>query len=310
VKRYGRIVTSVAAIVVAAAVVFIISSRKTPEPVIRHMTYNRSRVETLAMRPEFFDAAGFRRALASAEREVPSSEIGGVIRAIIVPHHLLASSMIASTFRRASGRPAKKVVIVGPNHRGLGGADLTTARACWQAAQGRLCADDGLVSGLVAATGASSNVEVFRDEHSIGAIVPFAARYFPDIPVVPVIVHVDASWKSIQDLSAWLIGLEDAVIVFSIDFSHYLTRAEAEKKDAMTRDVIEAGDAEQAFALGGAHVDSAGSLATALLAARQAGWEIGSISHANADDFLAMPAAETTSYFSVIFRDGGQPLLK
>ena len=256
----------------------------------------------IAMQPVFYDEAGFVAALRQAEEAVPAADIEKDISAIVVPHHLLASSMIAETFRRASGREIETVVIVGPNHDKIGPAPVVSANGSWPAAAGaEVPTDPILVGGLLSTLQAPANPEAFRAEHSVGAIVPFAHHFFPQAKIVPIIVRPDAPRDSVERLSGWLAGLdsEKTLIVFSIDFSHYLARPEAEKMDVDTRKVIEADDAEAAIHMGGAHFDSPPTLATALRLAKMKTYTIRILDHGNSNDFLAAPLDLTTSYFTV-----------
>ncbi|MGH2727409.1 MAG: AmmeMemoRadiSam system protein B, partial [Actinomycetota bacterium] len=80
---------------------------------------------------DFFDARTFAIARARVET-VPVTATPG-IRGMIVPHHWLAADLIAGAFRNlAAGSVARRVILIGPNHIGAGGAAYTTSRLPWQ----------------------------------------------------------------------------------------------------------------------------------------------------------------------------------
>jgi AmmeMemoRadiSam system protein B len=71
--------------------------------------------------------------------------------------------------------------------------------------------------------------EVLDVENSVGTLVPFIMHFSPETRIVPLILH---SRRFLQEIDRLLDAIapclkEDAVVVASVDFSHYLTRQEA-----------------------------------------------------------------------------------
>lgn len=253
-------------------------------------------------RPEFYDAAYTEPAWRQVSEEPRSG-----IRAMVVPHHLLAARLIARPLRSVSDRHISTVVIIGPNHDDLGGVPVITAEAEWEVPGGRVGTDPEAVAGLVAATGARRDAKVFLAEHSVGAVVPFVARAFPQARLVPVIVASTAVRSDAETLAAWIAGLgEETLVVFSIDFSHYLTEPDALRRDAETRAAILRGDVDTVLTYDSAHLDAAPVLATALLAARRLGWRTEFLDHATANDFLEIKSGSISTYFSMLFLADGE----
>jgi AmmeMemoRadiSam system protein B len=267
------------------------------------VTFRESPV--IPSRPEFFDSFLDADALLDAEKDVPADKIENRIRAVVVPHHLLAAKLIAHTLRMASGRPIRRVVIIGPNHDDLGGAALITADATWSTPYGDVRSDPEGVTSVIASTGAVRDAAVFVTEHSIGAIVPFVKKIFPEATIIPLVAASKAHRPEAESLAAWISGQsEDTLIVFSTDFSHYLTEPVARLRDAETLAAMENGDIDTILSWRSQHLDAPAVLATALLSSQKNGWNTSILDHANANDFLQVKAASITTYFTILMRGG------
>jgi AmmeMemoRadiSam system protein B len=238
-----------------------------------------------------------------------------------MPHHLLAAELIGRGYGMAvasdravdsvaSGRPVRLVAIVGPNHRNAGGGMLTTAAAVWRMPDGGgVAADAAAVRALSAEFGASvrEDADAFGREHSVGVHAPFVRHFFPEARILPVILDSNTDRATAERLGRWLAEYlgDDGLAVFSIDFSHYLTEAQARTADTETRRLIEAGDLEAVSRLTNDNVDSPGSLIAAMVYARDVGNGRGRLEildNTNANDFLQLPVSSTTSHFLMVVR--------
>ncbi|MFZ2189830.1 MAG: AmmeMemoRadiSam system protein B, partial [Candidatus Magasanikiibacteriota bacterium] len=94
---------------------------------------------------------------------------------------------------------------------------------------------------------------------------------------------------------------DNALVIVSTDFSHYLDKSTAEKNDLQTRQWIVTRDTGSISRLNNDYVDSPISLATILLLAEKRGWSTEEIYHGNSFDFSLQKPVETTSYFGLGF---------
>ncbi len=248
--------------------------------------------------PMFYDG-NFSLATAAA-KDKPAADVG----AIIVPHHLLAAVYTARLFKLASGRRVDTVFIVGPNHDNVGPGVMATCQAEWRTPQGSVMADGGLVARLTSDFRLRDAAFAFTDEHSVGAVVPYVARYFPKARIVPVILNSYAGTGEAKKLAAWLVanGGSRSLTVFSIDFSHYLSEERADRADVVTRRLMTARDLGAISRLTNDNVDSPATLMTALEYARLSGWRMEIVANGNSNRVRPEKTAVTTSYFAVAFR--------
>lgn len=251
------------------------------------------------LQPMFFESDNFYRAVATAAVVKPRNDVYGSI----VPQHLLASSLIAEQIRRASGRSVGVVVIIGPNHFNIGTDIIASAQARWQTPLGDVQTDTSLTNKFISDLDLLDDPGVFIKEHSIGVVVPFIKYYLPKSQILPIIFNSYATIEDAERVANWLVDNlpHDSLVIYSIDFSHYLVREAADANDVETRQLIEQGEVQKIMKLGNDHVDSPASLATALLFGQKKGLALDIVAVKNSDDFSNERTIETTSYFIATF---------
>lgn len=230
----------------------------------------------------------------------------GRIVCAVVPHHLVAGCLIAGALEDLAGRQAPGlVVIVGPNHLNLGGK-IITGYDGWQTPEGIVQTDHAAVRFMLENGLAVRDEEILAREHSVGALVPLIRHYLPGSRIVPVILHHDVGLQEIDKLLNGLSPLldEKAVLISSVDFSHYLTRSEAQNKDRETLIYMKNYDYNTLFALGNDYLDSPSALAASLRLAEKLGIkEFTVLDNTNSGIILQNDAIPTTSYYTLMFTE-------
>ncbi len=262
---------------------------------------NESRVTANPAHSSFVTRQELAQALNLAKAE--SLETAGHKISGVVPHHLVAGHLIADYFAALSQQRPELIIIVGPNHENRGGR-VITGLYDWQTPEGLVKTEAEVVKGLLANNLAVRDEKVLAGEHSIGSLVPFVGYYLPQAKVVPIILHHGVTLREVDKL---LTGLkpylnEETVLVASVDFSHYLTRREAELKDEETLIHMRNFDYSTIFRLGDDHLDSPASLALAFRRAEAQGIkEFFILDHTNSGVIMNNDLMETTSYFTLAF---------
>lgn len=142
---------------------------------------------------------------------------------ILLPHHLLVETYIEEMYESIADKSTEKVIIIGPNHFGLGQHDIEISQ---------------------------------EDEFSFTIHRDFAKQYFPNAEIEGYMLRPEAGIAAID----WLLDEitdEDALFVFTVDFSHYLPGNVSLVHDLHSKDVIEARSAADARSL---EVDSPTSI--------------------------------------------------
>jgi hypothetical protein len=235
-----------------------------------------------------------------------SLTLQGQIIGGIVPHHLVAGHLIARFMENlALNSNPEVIVLVGPNHYNLG-AKVITGYYDWQTSEGIVKTDKQIVRELVNSGLALENEEVMANEHSIGAVVPFIEHFLPEARVVPLIFHHDVSLDEVDKVLAMLATYldEKAVFIGSVDFSHYLSRQEAQEKDEYTLQVMHDFDYGNLYSMSSDYLDSPASLALVFRNAERRGiTDFHVLDNTNSGIILKNDMIETTSYFTLIFEE-------
>jgi AmmeMemoRadiSam system protein B len=192
--------------------------------------------------PPLFDSPEiFRKNIAAAEastRPLPQHITG-----VTVPHHLLAADLIANTLYQASGRQPARIIILTPDHYHRGTTPGSTTTRGFLSSMGPLAVDEAAARGLAARPGFSQS-DLFSHEHGVQALLPFVARWFPGVPVLPVALGArsrPADWRQLADALRPYVTA-DTLVIQSTDFSHYLAQPVAAAKDQETLRLFTAAD--------------------------------------------------------------------
>lgn len=167
-----------------------------------------------------------------------SDAVPGPAKAIIVPHAgyvysgPVAGELIASTLI------PKTVVLLGPNHQGLGHNVAVTEADSWATPLGNVPVAEHLreqlcnnISELVA------DERAHQFEHSLEVMLPLLFRCQPELQIVPISLR-SLRYEDAARLGASLAQVlnqfgEDVLLLASSDMNHFLDAATTEKLDFM-----------------------------------------------------------------------------
>ncbi len=221
---------------------------------------------------------------------------------VIVPHHLLAADVIASTLARLAGAKPDRIIILSPDHYLRGKTLFTTTGRDLKTTVGVSGPDRKLVESLRQLPNFAVNDPIFAAEHGIGAILPFVQMLWPKATVTPVLFRSNASARDLQELQNLLaeqVKDPNTLIIESTDFSHYLTAVQASVKDAQTISAISSGRPEEILNLRQPqNCDSLNILYLMKSIARSRTSRFELFIRKNSQDYFKTPLPETTSYLT------------
>lgn len=226
----------------------------------------------------------------------------------IVPHHLAAQSFIAEMFSLLADREnrPKTVVILSPNHLEVGESFVQTANMVWETPDGPIGTDAVKSEEIAVSFKTSFQNESMRSEHGVYNIIPFVKHFLPNANVVPITLRF-ATPTNDQNLlreilSKWFKQDNNVVVIASIDFSHYLSFEEAQKKDDETRAAMERYDFAEIASYRSDHLDSPVGLIVLLRTMQSLDANRQTIlQYDNSGKTLNRPFTKTTSHFLVTF---------
>lgn len=161
------------------------------------------------------------------------------IKGLIVNHHLLAGQFIAQGLCALATDQNLTIVLLSPNHFNHGGSAIVAADD-WYTPYGVLPTNKNLIQALVADGALAIDEQPFDFDHGIYNITPFIKKVLPQASLVPILIKDSLSAKQ-KDLliSALEKHLPDkAVVIASLDFSHYLNSDQADQADSQTLPII------------------------------------------------------------------------
>lgn len=242
--------------------------------------------------------------LKAIEVEKPKQVADVRVTGIAVPHHLLAADLIARGFWAASANTYSRIILVSPDHFSRSRRPFATTRADIDTPFGLLRNDTSATNALLAEPALFDESDLFKQEHGIAALLPFAKHFFPDARIVPIVVSYGstrADWDGAVSTLERLID-PDTLIIQSTDYSHYLSHQVAVRRDQETLGIIAANDVDAvARLLQPDHMDSKGSQYIQMrlqTAARRAHATV--IANRNSAEYRAI-GTRTTSYIVTVY---------
>ncbi|MDK9709175.1 MAG: AmmeMemoRadiSam system protein B [Desulforhopalus sp.] len=163
--------------------------------------------------------------------------------AVISPHagYMYSGALAATTF--ASVAIPETVILLGPNHRGLG-VPIALSTTTWNMPLGSVPVDQEMCT-LVLKHSQLVKVDelAHKHEHSLEVQIPFLQVLQKKLRIVPLTIsHI--SYKDCQALAETLSmaiheSSRDVLIVASSDMNHYESRKTTDKKDGLALQCIQ-----------------------------------------------------------------------
>ena len=175
----------------------------------------------------------------------PAEETKATQVAVVSPHagYVYSGPVAAHSYLHVSSlRRPEIIIIVAPNHYGIGSGVSTFKSGAWETPLGRLKVDASAAKELAElAEIVSYDPDAHRLEHSLEVQLPFLQRIYGDaVPILPVsLLFQDIETvKTISAAIAKLARGRRAVLVASSDLTHYEPAGEARRKDLRLLDEV------------------------------------------------------------------------
>lgn len=172
-------------------------------------------------------------------------ELGGPVTAAVAPHHLIDGFELAGFWNALAKQHPSTIVVVAPDHfvRGVGVTGAGAVR--WPTVFGALDADAALAEQL----GLETKDLAFQGEHSVHVHAPFIRALLPATRFVPVLLQWETPREQLEALAQRLHATlpPDALVVASVDFSHYQPEPWASFHDEASLATVTAFDLDGLF---------------------------------------------------------------
>jgi AmmeMemoRadiSam system protein B len=161
--------------------------------------------------------------------------------ALLAPHagYVYSGGVAGAVF--AAARVPDCVVVLGPNHTGLGRRVALRARGAWQLPGLSVPVDEAVCDALVECGAGLVEIDerAHAFEHSVEVELPFLATRNPGLRLVPLALG-ELELGECEDLGAVLARAlpKGALVVASSDLNHYLSDAQTRVRDRLAIDAV------------------------------------------------------------------------
>lgn len=130
-------------------------------------------------------------------------------------------------------------VILAPSHRPIRSLFALMEEGEWETPLGTIGIASDLAGSILGSTpSAKADPAAHAAEHSLEVQLPFIQFFRPEFKIVPINISYLASFADLECLGTAVAAAiraqkKDVLIVASTDMSHYVSRAEAERKDSL-----------------------------------------------------------------------------
>ena len=156
--------------------------------------------------------------------------------ACVMPHagYMYSGRVAGATASRISIKD--KIILLGPNHTGLGAPFSIMTSGRWQTPLGEIKIDAGLADKILKSSKyLKADDLAHAHEHSLEVELPFLQYFKNDFEFVPIAILSDELnlLKELgRDIASAVSANKDSILIIaSTDMTHYEPQAEAEKKD-------------------------------------------------------------------------------
>ncbi|MGA2222867.1 MAG: AmmeMemoRadiSam system protein B [Syntrophobacteraceae bacterium] len=182
---------------------------------------------------------------------VPARDAKGPIAAIIAPHagYIYSGQVAAYSFKVVQGQKFDTVIVIGPSHYVPFSGAAVYDCAGFRTPLGVIALDSELIAALMKREPRIKDLpDVFRQEHSLEAELPFLQVALPGFKLVPLVMG-DSDIATCRWLAEAIVECtkgKSALIVASSDLSHYHSYDVAVEMDRQLLQKIGAMDTEGA----------------------------------------------------------------
>ena len=243
----------------------------------------------------------------------PSDEVRKIY-GIVSPHagYLYSGGVAANGYYSISSSKFNNVVLVGPNHYGLGSSVATTMNGIWESPIG-----DVMVNPQVAKDIASRATSMDFDEfahsrdHCLEVQIPFLLYTTEKFAIVPIILTNQEEYLAFELGSAisdtvneWSSKGEEFMLIASSDFTHYESNSEAHRKDSqLIKSILSLDISAFYYTLREYNVSACGygAIATVMVAAKNLGATRGELIRYATSGDVTGDKSSVVGYSSILF---------
>jgi hypothetical protein len=242
--------------------------------------------------------------------KIPPSDDKQSVLGVICPHagYMYSGPVATNSFYNISSQKPDLVIIIGPNHWGIGCSIATMKEGIWQTPLGDVEVDR---ESAMKINKISKRVELdffsHTKDHSLEVQVPMLQEiYSHKFKILPIIL-IDQDYKSAKEVGsavAKIAKMKKTVIIGSSDFTHYEENSYAHKQDkALIEPILEL-DVDRFYSVLQENQVSAcgyGAIASTMIACKELGATKGSLLRYATSGDVTGDKSSVVGYASIVF---------
>jgi hypothetical protein len=242
--------------------------------------------------------------------KIPPSDDKQSVLGVICPHagYMYSGPVATNSFYNISSQKPDLVIIIGPNHWGIGCSIATMKEGIWQTPLGDVEVDR---ESAMEINKISKRVELdffsHTKDHSLEVQVPMLQEiYSHKFKILPIILIVQdyKSAKEVGSAVAKIAKMKKTVIIGSSDFTHYEENSYAHKQDkALIEPILEL-DVDRFYSVLQENQVSAcgyGAIASTMIACKELGATKGSLLRYATSGDVTGDKSSVVGYASIVF---------
>lgn len=186
---------------------------------------------------------------ASLDRFLPPAKTQRDALAVVVPHAGWMYSGATAGIAYAAIRVPDRVIMLGPNHHGLGDPYAVADTGAWRTPIGDVPICEPLAAALLKNCALlTADRRAHSVEHSLEVQVPFLLRRNPNVQIVPILIG-RAGRKELREIGLAIARTiqesgERVLLLSSSDLNHYENQETSNRKDKLALDAVASLDEE------------------------------------------------------------------
>jgi len=240
---------------------------------------------------------------------LPPSKKGGRIYGIVVPHagYSYSGAIAANAFYQISSLNFDTVVIIGPNHYGIGCNIATVKDGAWKTPLGSIRVDAELADKLLENyEKVESDPLAHSRDHCIEVQIPFLQYINTSLTFLPIILNKQDknTTAELGKVLGQIINDRNVMLIGSSDLTHYEPNEQAYAKDGELISSITSMDIQNFYSvLENSRVSACGygAIATVMFASKAIGATRGKLLRYATSGDVAGDLSSVVGYSSILF---------
>jgi AmmeMemoRadiSam system protein B len=245
---------------------------------------------------------------------LPPSDEARKIYGIVSPHagYLYSGSVAANGYYNISSSKFDNVILVGPNHYGLGSYVATTMDGIWESPIGDVPVNSQVAKDIASKAASMDDDEFAHSrDHCLEVQIPFLLYSSEKFRIVPIILTNQDEYIALEvgtaisdTVKEWASKEKEFMLIASSDFTHYEPNPEAHRKDSQLIKSILSLDISAFYSTLRQYNVSAcgyGAIATIMVAAKNLGATQGELLRYATSGDVTGDKSSVVGYSSILF---------